>query len=93
MANQKGNSAGPFATTFAWIGGITGAIGGYDAGEFPGMLVTAFVLGGIGYWVGQIADAALKWLIFLATCIVVLFVNAAVRRFAWELLASVLNGS
>jgi len=87
----KENESGPFAIAFAWIGAITGAVGGYEAGEFPGMLVTATVLGLIGFFVGQLADAVLKWLVFLATCIIVLLVNTAVRRVAWEILSGMLN--
>ena len=88
---NKGNESGPFAVAFAWIGGITGAVGGYEAGGGPGMFGTAAVLALIGFLVGRVADAILKWMIFLATCVVVLLVNTAVRRFAWELVTSVLQ--
>jgi hypothetical protein len=40
---SNGND-GSFATVFGWIGGIAGAVGGYEVGGGPGMLGTAAIL-------------------------------------------------
>lgn len=89
MAKNKGNSSGPFATLFAWIGVIAGGAAGLETGEFGGMCVGAFIMGVAGFWIGRVVDWAVGWLIFVAVSIIALMINAAIRRFVWDMISSI----
>ena len=83
---------GPFATLFLWIGFIAGGAAGIEANDFMGMLIGAIILGAIGFWVGKQVDLFLGWLIFIVVAIISILINAAIRRFIWELIRAVANG-
>lgn len=67
------------------VGGISGAIVGYDTAEFIGLLVGAFVLGAIGKWVGAVADGIVK----LIVLIVFLLINAFTRQLMWDFISAI----
>lgn len=89
---SRSNEPGPFATLFFWIGAIAGGAGGFETGELIGMLVGAAVLGIAGAWIGRLADAVVAWVVFILVAVATLLINAAIRRFVWELLAAVFGG-
>ncbi|GEM_PF-5723949 len=80
-------SAGFFESLLTVAGAITGAVFGYDNGEWPGLFAGAIVLGGIGMWVGRTADFIIK----VALLIIILLLNAAIRRFIWEFISNMLG--
>ncbi len=89
----KKSEAGPFAVLFFWIGVVAGAAAGVESGEGMGILIGALLLGGVGAWIGHLADAVMAWLIFVSVSIFALLVNAAIRSFVWNLLSAIFNGS
>ena len=93
MAKTKENHDGPFAKIFALLGLIAGGILGLEAGGGVGMIIGAVLLAAIGGWIGRLADAVIAWLIFVAMSIIFIMINAAIRKFVWELLGSILSGS
>lgn len=93
MAKAKEYNHGPFAKVFAVLGLIAGGILGLEAGGGVGMIIGAVLLAAIGGRIGQLADAVVAWLVFVVMSIIFIMVNAAIRRFLWELIRSILSGS
>lgn len=85
MAQQEG---GPLAAVFLWIGVIAGGAFGAESGGFPGFCIGAVLLGAAGFWIGKVVESVLVRLIFIASSIISILINSAIRRFLWELLTS-----
>lgn len=79
------STGGFFEDLLMIVGGIVGAIWGYETGGGWGLIIGAAILGGIGKWVGTVAD----WFVKLALLIVLLLLNAAVRQFIWSIIESI----
>ena len=83
---EQNNEGGGFFESFLTVaGGISGAIFGYNNGEWLGLIIGALVLGAIGNRVGAAAD----WLVKLIVLIVILLLNRFVRVFIWEIIKSI----
>jgi hypothetical protein len=88
MAKNSNTQSGPFAKLFGVIGVIAGGAAGLQANDFPGMCVGALILGMIGFVIGGLADKLVAWLLFVATALVMLLINAAIRHVVWDVLAA-----
>ena len=87
MGTQGNEEAGFFEGLLMVVGGISGAVFGYNAGEIIGLFIGAIIFGAIGKWVGQAADTAVKLLLLVAF----LMINAAIRRFIWSIMSAILG--
>ncbi|WP_339608496.1 hypothetical protein [uncultured Roseivirga sp.] len=87
MSNETENGTGFFEGLLMVVGGISGAVFGYNAGEIIGLFIGAIIFGAIGKWVGQAADTAVKLLLLVAF----LMINAAIRRFIWSIISAILG--
>lgn len=85
MSQQEG---GPLAKVFLWIGVIAGGALGAESGEFLGFCIGAVLLGAVGFGIGRAVENVLIRLIFIASSIISILINSAIRRFLWELLTS-----
>jgi hypothetical protein len=85
---EKQKDGGFFENVLMVAGGISGAIFGYNNGEFIGLIMGALILGGIGKWIGSLADAIFK-IIF---ALIIILLNNAVRRFFWDIITSAFAG-
>ena len=83
---MSGNQSegGFFENVLMVLGGISGAVFGYDNGEWIGLFVGALILGGIGKVVGTAAD----WTLKMIALIIILLINRAVRHFIWNIIAA-----
>lgn len=85
--SEEQNEGGFFENILMLLGGISGAIFGYNNGEFIGLIIGALVLGAIGQFVGQLADAIFK-LIFI---VVIILLNNTIRIAIWSFIRSALE--
>ena len=70
-------------------GGFTGALWGFNAGEWLGLILGALILGGIGRWIGAAAD----WTVKLIALLILLLANAFVRQFFWAIIRSIFENA
>jgi len=87
MSTQENKESGFFEGLLMVAGGISGAIFGYNVADVIGLFVGAIVLGAIGKGVGAAADTAVKLLVLF----VFLMINAAIRRFIWDIISVILG--
>jgi len=84
MATQTVKT-GFFEDLLLYVGLISGAIFGYNNGEWIGLIVGALAFAAIGKWVGAAAD----WLVQLIVLIALLLINRVIRAFIWEIITSI----
>jgi hypothetical protein len=84
MENNS-NEGGFFENLLTIVGAISGAIFGYNNGEWIGLIIGAVILGAIGKWVGAVAD----WVVKLVVLIVILLLNRAIRIFIWDIVKAI----
>jgi hypothetical protein len=84
---KANNEAGFFEAILMLVGGFSGALYGFEQGEWVGLIIGALVLGIVGKWVGAVAD----WLVKLIVLVGFILLNAAARQFVWELINSLLD--
>ena len=78
------NEGGFFENVLMILGGISGAIFGYENGEWIGLIIGALILGGIGKAVGALAD----WTFKLIVLILIFAIHRAVWRFIWSIITA-----
>ena len=88
MSNEK-NESGFFESLLTIAGIISGAVFGYEQAEWIGLILGVLILGGIGKWVGAVADGLLQFAVLVAF----LLLHVAVRRFVWEIISDLLSST
>ena len=88
MAEQA-EQTGFFEGLLMLIGGFTGALWGSEQGDIWLTIIGAVVVGGIGKWVGRVADGLVK----LAVLIALILLNSVIRQFIWGVIQSIFQNA